>query len=296
MRSPIFIGGTGRCGTSVVHDIVAESPDVASRSEGEVRILTDPGGLLDLYDALARRWTPFRADAAIERFYDLVTRHTLVEEHEEILEYLYSELGLPNWMQSISLNPRYRKGSGFNVPHYRQNWDDLHYHERQRLAADVLKGLWDEVLFPEGGDRTVDSTPENLLAWQEIRDVWPGSDFVHIVRDPLDVLSSMLSIAEAQLTPKWWPEDTEALILHVRHTLEAAWDVPGRWIRLENLVEEPEEHIENLCRYLQVEPSDSMVRVVGERNAHLGRHEEDDRVGDYEARLLQEIREVYGYA
>ena len=39
---------------------------------GELRVIVDPGGALDLITALCERWSPYNADVAIQRFRSLM--------------------------------------------------------------------------------------------------------------------------------------------------------------------------------------------------------------------------------
>jgi hypothetical protein len=67
---PIFVGGTGRSGTTVVARALGTHPDVWTVPV-ETRLLIDPGGLLDLVDAVSIRYSPSSAHAALVRFVEL---------------------------------------------------------------------------------------------------------------------------------------------------------------------------------------------------------------------------------
>lgn len=69
-QGPIFVGGTGRSGTSILARALGTHPDVWTVPV-ESRILIDPGGLVDLVDALSIRYSPPTAHAALVRFVEL---------------------------------------------------------------------------------------------------------------------------------------------------------------------------------------------------------------------------------
>jgi len=48
----LFVGGTGRSGTTIIGKVINESDQVTSCDQ-ELRLITDPGGLLDLYNDLS---------------------------------------------------------------------------------------------------------------------------------------------------------------------------------------------------------------------------------------------------
>jgi hypothetical protein len=65
--TPIFIGGTGRSGTSVLGDYIGAHPRVL-RLPYEIRIFTDRAGLVDLKSALTRNFSQQAARATVNDF------------------------------------------------------------------------------------------------------------------------------------------------------------------------------------------------------------------------------------
>lgn len=305
MRRPIFVGGTGRCGTTLVHDLLAESPEVRCRRESEVRVHTDPGGLLDLYDALGPRWTPYRADAAIERFVSYLEAFADPlerEEAEKLLEDVLTEIGLPSWPRSITFRPKYRRGNGMNVPVIEFGWErGTSHRDRAELARTAIRYGFDN-LFPEGGRFVVEATPDNALSILQFEELWPEAKVVHVVRDPLDVVASMWTIANSRSGGHpYWPQDFGAIVLHVRDTLEKIADV-ATWtyeVYLRDLVHTPEEALGSLFRRLGVEPPDEEVLLakIDQDAAHEGRWRDDLSEGEaLRAReALVEIRDFFGF-
>lgn len=65
--APIFIGGTGRSGTSILGDYIGAHPKVL-RLPYEIRIFTDRAGLVDLKSALTRNFSQQVARATVNDF------------------------------------------------------------------------------------------------------------------------------------------------------------------------------------------------------------------------------------
>ena len=64
---PIFVGGTGRSGTSVLKQLIGTHPAVFA-APNEAKFLVEPDGLIDLVDALSTHWSPWKSERALARF------------------------------------------------------------------------------------------------------------------------------------------------------------------------------------------------------------------------------------
>ena len=66
-----IIGGTGRCGTSLVKNILARHKDVW-RLPVEHRFTIDPDGIIDFYHNFSTVWSPYWADVRLKRLEKLL--------------------------------------------------------------------------------------------------------------------------------------------------------------------------------------------------------------------------------
>ena len=78
MLPGIFIGGTGRSGTGILHDALGCHEAIFALAPGEMRFLIDPDGLIDLVDALTVRYSPVQAREALFRFERLMNVYLAV--------------------------------------------------------------------------------------------------------------------------------------------------------------------------------------------------------------------------
>ena len=73
-RSPIplcLIGGTGRSGSTILRQMFARHPQVATLPT-EARFLTDPDGIIDFGGAMRASWSPYVFDVKIKRLESLL--------------------------------------------------------------------------------------------------------------------------------------------------------------------------------------------------------------------------------
>jgi hypothetical protein len=73
MTKMIFVGGTGRSGTSIVKELIAAHPGAASLPF-EYRFIIDPDGLVDFYTSYTAAWSPYLADRTLKAAKDASSR------------------------------------------------------------------------------------------------------------------------------------------------------------------------------------------------------------------------------
>ncbi|HEY2865043.1 MAG TPA: sulfotransferase [Casimicrobiaceae bacterium] len=147
----------------------------------------------------------------------------------------------------------------------------------------VLYGMYAEQL----GKRLFgEKTPADTHCMPEIEQYLPEARFIHIVRDPRDVVLSLRRTTAGQSverTSRIWVDmvsRARASAAQVRHYQE---------VRYEDLVLEPEASLRKVCAFLELEYSDRMLdyRASGERHiGHLG----DRLLPDGHGRVRRELR------
>jgi len=71
MHPVCLIGGTGRSGSTILRQMFARHPQVATLPT-EARFLTDPDGIIDFGDAMRASWSPYLFDAKVKRLESLL--------------------------------------------------------------------------------------------------------------------------------------------------------------------------------------------------------------------------------
>ncbi len=221
----VFVCGTGRSGTSVTHVVLGANQGFAALDDLEARFLTSWGGLLDMFRALGSDFGVDRAAAAVENF-----RYVM---QSMAVGGLYGDLGFDRRLGEDhywSAIERFIETLGGPRPRYRSDDDEILSHMRTFL---------EDLLGPalESGDRWVDGTPHTLMQARFLIRLLPGSQFLHVTRDPRAVAVSL----SRQV---WAPDDIvgcaewlESVYRRLQDETRVIEQEPGRYhhVRFEDL-------------------------------------------------------------
>jgi hypothetical protein len=110
----------------------------------------------------------------------------------------------------------------------------------------------------EDGEIFIEKSPSHALCIPEIKRLLPDSRIIHILRDPRDVVASLLAASRswgAAWAPRKAAEASALWVEHVRSVREAARNLSAGdfcEIRYEQLSKAPEETIERVARFLEL--------------------------------------------
>lgn len=164
-------------------------------------------------------------------------------------------------------------------------------------ARDQFLWICDRLSEETPGRRLGEKTPQHWMFIDRITGIFPDARFVHLVRDPRDVVAGLLEM-------DWWNTGSaRKTARHWRRTVEAAERARRTHggdrhtiVRYEDLIVEPEPVLRALCDFLGLDFSDSMLdhRASAQRAfprseaAYKGlatRAIDPSRVGRYRTRL-----------
>ena len=292
----VFCGGTGRCGTNVLKRVFARHPDVYALPF-EVRFLLDPGGIIDFYTGHSTSWSPFLADDRIRRLRTLLAD----VEREQIAH------RLPDWFALRCGRGRWiapRRYAGWelarHLPHFRIHnrrllralvefsyngaWPGTASYtfapeiafappkapnELRELLGNYLTTLFEELLRNTNHRVLFLDETWALLFMRELHELLPRARFIHMLRDPRDVIASF---SQQRWCPRDCVEATHFYLELMDRILAHRQELETRYyeVRLEALVADPRQTITSICEFLDLAFTDELLEIDLNR-PHSGR-------------------------
>ncbi len=297
---PVFIGGTGRSGTTILKQVLAAHARVAS-NHSEFRLIIDPDGLLDLHDALTTQWSPQGADLALHRFREMADAANNATRIPRLIARAWTRLGIsPRRYAVLQFGKEFPRG------HFNQRTQQF----MEELAPHTMRGHWvgspshkirphmHETPYPPGNvtqaiqtymddlyrannpnaDIWLEDTPYNVCHAQRLLALWPNAHIIHMARDPRDVVASYRTFA-------WGGQNAE----RIAHRLAAVynrWDeqkqqLPKKQVTevsLEALSADPQTTILKLLKRLGLQADDGLTEALSKlqpKKMHGGRWRRD---------------------
>lgn len=153
MRGPLFLVGMPRSGTTLLRDVLNQSPKIAILDEetGFIPQFVDEFGLT----------ASFHQDEELDRFYRLFSKTVFFKRKK-------------TWQQVILSRGEIERADRANIASLIRFI--YQYYANDGVSNEVIVG---------------DKTPWHLVHMQLIKQIFPEAQFVHIIRDPRDHAISM---------------------------------------------------------------------------------------------------------
>jgi hypothetical protein len=290
--TPVFVGGTGRSGTTVMGDLLGNHPDVRTSTPIEIKFLSNRSGLLDV--VFGREDLPNKKKDSVSIFHYRTYRKRRQREKEKqaIILAEFEEQVWNKWWD-IDAPPPHGRGlvSGISRP----NLEKLMAAMRRDLR---INRIWAARRFmkrfialqDEAGSEKywVETTPMNIPTADKLLKLFPSALFITMVRDPRDVIASLLTKNWGPTTPMEGLTWIEKRLTDGRNALKA---VPARQkitIALEDLaINNREETYRKLTNFLGISDSPRMRKFFEEEltpeNATSGRWKKEISSPEFDA-------------
>jgi hypothetical protein len=203
---PVFSGGTGRSGTTVVGKLLSKHPDVRGGKPYEIRFINDRFGLLDLcygIETFERPWKRIGASFYLN-FISPQKRSLFLNEFEsrmrgkwwERKNRINNDSGL---FRSLTVDDRDQILATF-----RKQFPRDHIQASRNFLFDFLE----RQRHNNGEKMWIDTTPLNISVADRIYLLLPNARFIHMKRDGRDTVASVLKETWGPDNPlkalRWW--------------------------------------------------------------------------------------------
>lgn len=277
----IFVGGTGRCGKSVVAECLARHPD-AIKLPFELRFLTDPDGIVDFYASSLASWSPYLADKRIKRLGMLLTTLAMSPRTSDL--YAGWQLGkhLPTWKEHVGSLMQSLYDFAYDCKWVGMSYKSTFYHagppDREDLACILgtfVQAVIRDFLNKHGKSIFISDDTWSVLFARELSELLPEAKFIHVRRDLRDVISSMSKQA-------WCPSELRQATRYCCDLAQRIWSVQGdvpfgsyRSVDFEHIIRWPAASLSALCKFFFLEFNDAMLEPLNEEKANIGRWKDE---------------------
>jgi hypothetical protein len=290
--TPVFVGGTGRSGTTVMGDLLGKHPDVRTSTPIEIKFLSNRSGLLDV--VFGRDESPNKKKETVSIFHYRTYRKRKLREKEKLADIL-AEFEDQVWNKWWDIDAPPPHGRGLISGISRSNLEKLMTSLRRDLK---INRIWAARRFmkrfialqDEAGSEKywVETTPMNIPTADKLLKLFPKALFITMVRDPRDVIASLL-------TKNWGPTTPMEGLTWIEKRLtdghKALKEVPLKQkitIALEDLaISKREETYRKLSNFLKIADSPAMRKFFEEEltpaNATSGRWKKEISSSEFDA-------------
>ncbi len=229
---PVFIGGSGRSGTSILGGLLATHPDVLYFAEP--RFIIDDGGLLDLLDG----------KTSLEAF-----RQQMLGP---FLEKLVYSLHISGVEERASL---YTQESVNGVIDGVLAGREI----TPAVCAEFLDALFGLAMEATDKSRWVHKTPHTIVHAHRLFEILPDLRYIHIVRDPVNVASSTLEQKWGADSPDAFLKQYNALMHRAIEVHKSAGQQQYMVVHLESLTSEPVDTLDRIFRFCGLDVDEGIL-------------------------------------
>jgi len=277
---PIFIGGTGRSGTTVLGDLLNEHSLVRTSNPTEIKFLANRGGFLDVVFGSLNSQIERREKISIFHYRTFRQRaqKDLLQKSQR-----FDEFSNKIWERWWEIDGPAPHGPGLHVGVEKQDLQNILSQYSNAIKKKPLKHarkFMDSFISLQknhkGEKYWAETTPMNISYSHRLTKLFPEAKFIVIRRDPRDVIASLLTKDWGPNTPLEGVEWIEARLRADNDALRSVDPDQVLVIHLEDLVtNSPDKTYAKLLDFLglQDEPTMQKFRTtkMTAENASSGR-------------------------
>lgn len=193
---PIFVGGTGRCGTTIVGQLLDQSASIALTRPPELHFLTDEDGLVEVIDTPRRqppelyrklRKRAYRSIGGLESDRYLAGSRQTPDRFACLLQARwYDRAG-----QRGNIRGLVEEVDRADVARVAREFGSEYRRDRVEAARSLLHQIVDPMARRRGKTCWVDTTPPNVRSSVGLFRIYPRLRLINVIRDGRDVAASM---------------------------------------------------------------------------------------------------------
>lgn len=258
---PVFVGGTGRSGTTVMGDLLGSHEQIRTSVPIEIKFLANKSGLLQLVfgrDTLDSQKKIGIFNLRAQRRKRISEREKFAKIQREFIERIWN-----SWWD-IDAPPPHGRGLQSGI-----SKEKLEYLINRLLRDLRINRIWAARRFMrdfissqdahQNQKYWVETTPLNIAQARRIKKIFPNALFINMVRDPRDVIASLLTKNWGPTTPLEGLEWIEKRLMDAHTALR---EIPAKaqiTIALEDLaINHRERTYQSLLKFLNLEDSLAM--------------------------------------
>ena len=267
---PIFVGGTGRSGTTVLGELLGTHPHIYTSNPIEIKFLANRGGLLDVVFGHLNEEVK---ELPLISFFNYRTRKKRQDReyrfHSKILDEMVENIWAKWWR--IDAPPPH--GPGLIAGITEKQLQLLLHRYRNGFKADRVKRarkfMRRFLQYQHRYQRElywVETTPMNISNAERLYKLFPQALFINMVREPKDVISSLLTKNWGPETPMEGLDWIERRLINDQAALACVPKSQQLTISLEDLVIDARESTyKSLLDFLSLEDSPQMKNFFEEK-------------------------------
>ena len=277
---PIFIGGTGRSGTTVLGDLLNEHSLVRTSNPTEIKFLANRGGFLDVVFGSMGSQIENRQKISIlhYRTYRERAQKDLLHRSQR-----FDEFNKKIWERWWEIDGPAPHGPGLHVGIEKKDLQRIlseysHSMKKRPIkrASKFMESFISLQKNHKGEKYWAETTPMNISYSNRLTKLFPSAKFIVIRRDPRDVIASLLTKDWGPNTPLEGIEWIEARLRADNDALRSVQPNQVLVIHLEDLVtNSSEETYSKILDFLELRDEPAMRKFhttkMTAENASTGR-------------------------
>ena len=258
---PVFVGGTGRSGTTVVGDLLGLHQDIRTSVPIEIKFLANKSGLLQL--VFGRDTPDIEKKIALLDLRSRLRRYKRKREKFKKIQVEFLDRIWNTWWD-IDAPPPHGRGlqSGITKQQLEKLLATLIFElriNRVWAARRFMRNFISSQDAHLGQKYWVETTPLNIAQAERILKIFPNALFINMVRDPRDVIASLLTKNWGPTTPLEGIEWIQKRLIDGYHALRTIPAKQQITIALEDLaINKREQSYQSLLTFLGLQDDPAM--------------------------------------